>query len=230
MPKLCIALDLDSKDETLSLVRDVRCFDKELWLKIGLKAYLRDGVSLLEEIRALGEFKLFLDLKLYDIPNTMLDAVNEIAKLRVNMLTIHASSGIEAMKLLSAQSRARDNFPLILAVSALTSFDTQGFELIYNAPLANHARKMAMLADSSGIDGVVCSCFEVSEIKAYTNPNFLTLTPGIRPFNESSNDQKRVADLEMAKRVGSDFIVIGRPIYRAKEPLGVVEKILENLT
>lgn len=229
MMRLCVALDLESKQEILALVARLKDYEKCIWLKIGLRAFVRDGITLIEEIHKIGQFQIFLDLKLYDIPNTMLDTFSEIAKLHIDMLTIHASSGSEAMKLLSKYAKSIPNPPLLMAVTALTSFDTEGFGQIYNANLTSHARKMAMLADESGMDGVVCSCFEVQNIKSSTHKGFLVLTPGIRPFGEGSDDQKRVSNLTEAKAAGSDFIVIGRPIYKDKNPSAVVGKILKNL-
>ncbi|MFC3868171.1 orotidine-5'-phosphate decarboxylase [Helicobacter equorum] len=228
-PKLCVALDLPTRESNLILAQSLKIHSSNLWLKVGLRSFVRDGKEFLEELRNIGDFKLFLDLKLYDIPNTMLDTLNEIHKLSIDMLTIHASSGAKAMKALTRYKQETPNAPLILAVTALTSFDEETFTQIYNAPILNHARNMAVLAYTSGCDGVVCSCFESKTIKEATQKSFLTLTPGIRPFGEESSDQKRVADLAFAKEAGSDFIVVGRPIYKAQDPKGVVTKILESL-
>lgn len=225
--KLCIALDLPNKQDNLALVKSLAHLDSMLWLKVGLRSFLRDGRGLISCIKEIGNFKLFLDLKLYDIPNTMCDAFSEISSLGINMLTIHASSGLEAMQALAKQKNKSS--PLILAVTALTSFDDEGFMRVYNAKVDSHALHLAKLAYNGGVDGVVCSCFEVENIKAHTHKNFITLTPGIRPFGEGSGDQKRVADIAMAKRVGSDFIVVGRPIYQSSDPKGMVERILESI-
>ena len=228
-PKLCVALDLPTKESNLTLAQSLKIHSKNLWLKVGLRSFVRDGKEFLKELRNIGDFKLFLDLKLYDIPNTMLDTLDEIHKLGIDMLTIHASSGVKVMKALAQYKQETPNAPLILAVTALTSFDEETFTQIYNAPILNHARNMAVLAYTSGCDGVVCSCFESKAIKEATHESFLTLTPGIRPFGEESSDQKRVADLAFAKEAKSDFIVVGRPIYKAQDPKGVVTKILESL-
>ena len=228
-PKLCVALDRESRESNLALVRLLKSHSAHLWLKVGLRSFVRDGKEFLEDLRRIGDFRLFLDLKLYDIPNTMLDTMREIHALGVDMLTIHASSGAQAMRALARYRETNPTAPRILAVTALTSFGQEDFGQIYNAPILNHARNMAVLAYESGCDGVVCSCFETQSIKAATSKSFIALTPGIRPFGEESSDQKRVADLALAKRVGSDFIVVGRPIYRAQDPRGVVERILEIL-
>ncbi|HIV49708.1 orotidine-5'-phosphate decarboxylase [uncultured Helicobacter sp.] len=228
-PKLCVALDRENRESNLALVQSLKSYSTHLWLKIGLRSFVRDGKEFLEELRGIGDFKLFLDLKLYDIPNTMLDAMREIHALGVDMITIHASSGVNAMRALAHYRQENPTAPRILAVTALTSFGEEDFGQIYNAPILNHARKMAVLAYENGCDGVVCSCFETQSIKAATHRDFIALTPGIRPFGEENSDQKRVADLAFAKRVGSDFIVVGRPIYKAQDPKGVVAKILESL-
>ncbi len=223
--QLCVALDLPSKEENLRLLRELRGLP--LWIKVGLRSFIRDGREFLEEITGIDEhFRLFLDLKLYDIPNTMGDALEEITKLNVGILTLHASSGAEAMKECSSRLSKVKNRPLLFAVSALTSFSEEGFREVYNASLESKALDMAMSAAQNGIDGVVCSVFESARIKSFIAPNFLTLTPGIRPFGEPSNDQKRVANITEAKQAMSDFIVVGRPIYQNKNPREVVEKIL----
>ena len=116
-----------------------------------------------------------------------------------------------------------------MAVTALTSFDKQGFQEIYNAELESQVLDFAKMAKECGVNGVVCSCVESLAIKEQNGSNFLTLTPGIRPFGEDSNDQKRVATLEIAKQAKSDFIVVGRPIYKAQNPSEIVKRILQNL-
>lgn len=121
------------------------------------------------------------------------------------------------------------NPPIVLAVTALTSFDNESFEAIYNKSITHKVVDFAKDTYESGLHGVVCSVYESQIIKAHTSENFLTLTPGIRPFGEGANDQERVADLAKAKDEKSDFIVVGRPIYHNNDPLGVVKKILENI-
>lgn len=228
--KLVIALDMPTHNKNLRLIECLSSLEaqqkRNIWLKVGLRSFIRDGIKIIESIKKYQTFNIFLDLKLYDIPNTMLDSLKEISKLDIDMITIHASSGKEAMKAL-AEYKKTNKSPLILAVSALTSFDEATFSQIYNAPLKNHTKKLATLAYECGLDGIVCSCNEVEMIKAYTEKKFIALTPAIRPFSENSFDQKRVADIAMAKAVGSDFIVIGRPIYQAKDPLTTTKKILE---
>jgi orotidine-5'-phosphate decarboxylase len=226
--KLCIALDLPSKEENLQLAKDISGISRDIWLKVGFRSYIRDGKEFVKELQELG-FKLFLDLKLYDIPNTMADAAEEIAKIGVDMFNIHASSGRVAMKTVMQRLAKYEKRPLVLAVTALTSFDEKTFEEIYEAPIALKANEFAKMSYEEGLDGVVCSAYESLDIKEITNDNFITLTPGIRPFREESGDQKRVADIKFAKNAKVDFIVVGRPIYKAESPKEVVEKIIERL-
>ena len=225
--KLCVALDLPSKEENLALIRQLK--SEDVWLKVGLRSFIRDGKPLLEEMKSINPaFKIFLDLKIHDIPNTMADAAESMVSLGVDMFNVHASSGKKAMKMVMDRVNAMERKPIVLAVTALTSFDSPSFEAIYHTPIAQKAVDFAKDAYESGIHGVVCSVFESLDIKANTSSSFLTLTPGIRPFGESSNDQERVADLALAKEQRSDFIVVGRPIYHNSDPLGVVRRILEH--
>ncbi len=225
--ELCIALDLPSKEKNIELAQKLR--EYPLWLKVGLRSFIRDGKEFIKELKSLGEFKIFLDLKLYDIPNTMADAAEEIAKVGVEMFNVHASAGKEAMSGVMQRLQLVPKRPLVLAVTALTSFDEKQFRTIYNDTIEHKVKQFAKEAYEARLDGVVCSAFESSLIKQITNTDFLTLAPGIRPFGESSDDQKRVADLQLAKQNQVDIVVVGRPIYQAPDPKAVVEKILTKL-
>lgn len=227
--KLCVALDKQSQKENLDLIRKVKGLD--IWLKVGLRSYIRDGKDFLDKIRQIDSgFKIFLDLKIYDIPNTVADAAESMADLGVDMFNVHASAGEVALKAVMERLKAYKNPPLVLAVTALTSFDEDGFRKIYGENIAKKADEFAKTSFKSGINGVVCSVYESEQIKKATSEDFLTLTPGIRPFGEDEGDQKRVANLQMAKSKKSDFIVVGRPIYQNHDPRGVCEKILENFS
>ena len=227
--KLCVSLDLSSAKENLELVKQIIDFD--VWLKVGLRSYIRDGKKFLEDLKAINpNFKIFLDLKLYDIPNTMADAAFEIANFGlVDMFNVHASAGKEAMRTVVERISNIPNKPLILAVTALTSFDNDSFKAIYNENISTKATQFAKDSFESGIDGVVCSAFESLDIKNNTSKDFITLCPGIRPFGEDSGDQKRVADITYSKENLVDFIVVGRPIYKSDNPKKVVEEILKNI-
>ncbi|WP_169752981.1 orotidine-5'-phosphate decarboxylase [Campylobacter mucosalis] len=224
--KLCVALDMASRDENLALAKSLLGLD--LWLKVGLRAYLRDGAEFVNELKNLG-FKIFLDLKIHDIPNTTADAAQVIANLNVDMINIHASAGWRAMSEVMARLNALPRRPLVLGVSALTSFSDDEFRAVYNDSIKNVVRKFSVSAYGAGLDGMVCSVFESKMIKDTTSAKFITLTPGIRPFGESTDDQSRVANLNTAKENLSDFIVVGRPIYKAQNPRLMAEKILASI-
>ncbi len=225
--KLCVALDLATKEECLRLAKELKGLD--LWLKVGLRAYLRDGFKFIEELKKNDEYKIFLDLKIHDIPNTMADACEEISKLGVDMINIHASAGKAAMQEVMSRLNRFNKRPLVLAVSALTSFDEENFYSIYKQNIDEAVIHFSKMSYQNGLDGIVCSVFESKKIKEHTNSNFLTLTPGIRPFGEASDDQKRVANLTMARENLSDYIVVGRPIYKNENPRAVCEKILDKI-
>ncbi|EIX6260786.1 orotidine-5'-phosphate decarboxylase [Campylobacter coli] len=225
--KLCVALDLATKEECLRLAKELKGLD--LWLKVGLRAYLRDGFKFIEELKKIDEYKIFLDLKIHDIPNTMADACEEISKLGVDMINIHASAGKVAMQEVMSRLNRFNKRPLVLAVSALTSFDEENFYSIYKQNIDEAVIHFSKMSYQNGLDGMVCSVFESKKIKEHTNSNFLTLTPGIRPFGEASDDQKRVANLTMARENLSDYIVVGRPIYKNENPRAVCEKILDKI-
>ncbi len=226
--ELCVALDLPSKEENIKLAEELKDFD--IWLKVGFRSFIRDGREFIEDLKSLNHtFKIFLDLKLYDIPNTMADAAEEMAKLEIDMFNIHASAGKKGMQSVMERLEKFKKRPLVLAVTALTSFDYHTFKEIYGDDIEEKAKEFALQSYQAGLDGVVCSVFESSLIKHETDRSFLTLTPGIRPFGESGDDQKRVADLETAKQEMVDIIVVGRPIYKAEKPAEAAKKILEAL-
>lgn len=225
--KLCVALDMAKKDECLTLAKELKGLD--LWLKVGLRAYLRDGAKFIEELKSISDFKIFLDLKIYDIPNTMADACEVVSRVGADMINIHASAGVVAMQTVMDRLNALPSRPLVLAVSALTSFDESGFEAVYNSSIKKGVVNMSQMAYASGLDGMVCSVYESLAIKEATSREFLTLTPGIRPFGEDNADQKRVADIATAVQNQADFIVVGRPIYKANSPKEITQRILEHI-
>ena len=226
--KLCIGLDNPTKEENLNLAKEIQEYSKDIWLKVGFRSFIRDSKEFIKELKNMG-YNIFLDLKLYDIPNTMADAAEEIAKLNIDMFNVHATAGKRAMKEVMERISKYPNRPLVLAVTALTSFSNEEFREIYGEDIDKKAIKFAKDAYESGLDGVVCSVWESLKIKENTSKDFITLTPGIRPFGESPGDQKRVANLNEAKKNLADFIVVGRPIYKAKNPKEVVEKILKEI-
>ena len=228
--ELCVALDLPSAKENLALAESLKGYN--IWMKVGFRAYIRDGKAFIEDLKVINpNFKIFLDLKLYDIPNTMADAAEEIAKLGVDMFNIHASAGSVAMRTvmerLTIHEKQYGKRPLVLAVTALTSFDEMNFKTVYEKSIDEKAEQFAKMSYENGLDGVVCSTFESRAIKNATSETFLTLCPGIRPFGEDAGDQQRVATLELASKEGVDYPVIGRPIYKDSDPQAKVEEILK---
>ncbi len=226
--ELVVALDLPQHDANLELARKIGRYP--LWFKVGFRSYIRDGKALLKALKEINpDAKIFLDLKLYDIPNTMADAAEEIAALGVEMFNVHASAGKAAMQAVMQRLESFEKRPLVLAVTALTSFDDESFRAIYGAPIEQKASAFAVDAFESGLDGVVCSAFESAAIKEATNDRFITLTPGIRPFGEAAGDQTRVADIALAKAQQVDYIVVGRPAYKDPDPAAKVAAILEAI-
>jgi len=226
--KLCIALDNPSKEANLQLAEEIKEYANKLWLKVGFRSYIRDGGEFIKKLKLMG-YNVFLDLKLYDIPNTMADAAEEIAKLGVDMFNVHASAGDRALKTVMQRLENYEKRPLVLAVTALTSFSDDEFKKIYGKGIEEKAKEFAKLSYKAGLDGVVCSAFESKIIKNITDKKFITLTPGIRPFGEDAGDQQRVADIDLAKKEMVDFIVVGRPIYKDKNPKEKVKKILTKI-
>lgn len=319
--KLCVALDLPTRKENLALVQNLAHLADKIWLKVGLRTYLRDGASFLQELKKIGDFRIFLDLKIYDIPNTTADAIEVCARLGVDMINLHASAGKEAMLAVVNRLAKLKTRPLIIGVSVLTSFDERGWSEIYGRDVTKSAVDMSVMAHECGLDGVVCSAHEslmikravcanladfdtnlarrkaikhskqsefepkisadfknlphldadfsgdfsqmaqissanlereiyqktqnldtnqaneiskfnanfTAQISPNLSANFLTICPGIRPFDSAKNDQKRVADLNFAKEQKCDFIVVGRPIYMANNPSQICEKILAQI-
>jgi orotidine-5'-phosphate decarboxylase len=227
--ELCVALDLPSMEENLALAKALKLHN--VWMKVGFRTYIRDGKPFIEALKKINpDFKIFLDLKLYDIPNTMADAAEEIAKIGVDMFNIHASAGCVAMKTVMQRLSSYENRPLVLAVTALTSFDEENFQEVYEKGINDKAEQFAKMSYENGLDGVVCSAFESRAIKNATEDSFLTLCPGIRPFGEDAGDQQRVATLELAAKEGVDYPVIGRPIYKDENPTQKVEDILKTIS
>ena len=213
---------------------------QNLYLKIGLRSFIRDGAQFVRDLQKLN-FRIFLDLKLYDIPNTMMDSLREIADLGVDIVTIHASVGRVAMSEIAKFAHNTKDSPLIFAVTALTSFDNGGFSEIYNCDIEKGVANLARIATECKIDGIVCSPFESAFVKE--NFNLLTLTPAIRPvrsdfgadfaldlpLESKKDDQNRSATLSFALKQKSDFLVIGRPIYTHEKPELLTKNILQKI-
>lgn len=222
-PKLLVALDFDSQGKCLALVEKLK--PEYCRLKIGKEMFTRFGPALVEQVQALG-FEVFLDLKFHDIPNTVAKAVAAAADLGVWMVNVHASGG-ERMLMAAKEAIAQyEKPPKLIAVTVLTSMDESDLAGtgIAEAP-AEQALRLARLAKQVGLDGVVCSAQEVAKVKSACGSSFLCITPGIRLKDSAADDQRRIMTPDEAIGNGSDYLVVGRPITKAEEPLVVAEQI-----
>ena len=223
-PKIIVALDFPSRDPALALVDQLD--PKKCRLKVGKELFTRSGPQLVEALQGRG-FEVFLDLKFHDIPNTTSAAVAAAADLGVWMVNVHASGG---EKMMTACRERLEPFgadkPLLIAVTVLTSMTEQDLAGIGipNSPEAQVSR-LAKLARNSGLDGVVCSAQEAPRLKKEQGAEFQLITPGIRPLTADKGDQQRIMTPTDALKAGSDYLVIGRPITQAADPLAALEAI-----
>lgn len=224
--RIIIALDVGTAEKALSLVNQLENADI---FKVGLKLFTAEGPRLIRDIQSLGK-RIFLDLKLHDIPNTVAGAVEMALNHGVHMLTLHASGGKDMMSRAveaAAQSQAR---PLLLAVTILTSLKDEELRTIGMVSSAlDQVLRLAALAQEAGVDGIVCSPQEIDVIRQEFGPDLLIVTPGIRPLWASPDDQKRIMTPAQAVEKGADYLVIGRPILEARSPSETFQKIYEEL-
>jgi len=223
--KLIVALDVNNAGQARHLV-DI-LYPKVKIFKVGLRLYTAYGPKIIQDIRKTGA-SAFLDLKFNDIPNTMTGAVEEALKNKAAMLTVHTLSGPTALKEVSRVVKGTRT--KILGVTILTSICPHFLrDLKIQRTLSEEALYLARMAKRCGLDGVVCSVHEAQQIRKACGKNFIIVTPGVRPSGTQKNDQKRIATPEEARKAGADFIVVGRPIIEAKDPLRAAEEILSAL-
>lgn len=229
--KIIVALDVDTREQALSLIRQL---ERAEIFKVGLKLFSAEGPSLLRELKALRK-KIFLDLKLHDIPNTVAEAVKVAVRHGVYMLTLHSSGGREMMERASdsaaeeAEKEGREK-PFLLAVTILTSLkDEQLKEIGMEANTFKQVLKLTSLAKEAGVEGIVCSPQEIEIVKKEFGRDFLVVAPGIRPSWAAAHDQKRILTPTLAIQKGADYLVIGRPIIEADSPQKAFLKIVEEL-
>ncbi|QVK21815.1 orotidine-5'-phosphate decarboxylase [Mycoplasmatota bacterium] len=228
MNNVIIACDFENRKVLTDFLKQFE--GKSPYLKIGMELFYGEGPDIVREIKDLG-FKVFLDLKLHDIPNTVRKAMRNCAKLGVDIVNLHAAGTIEMMKAakLGLEEGCEGERPLLIAVTQLTSTseEVMNKELLINETLENTVKKYALNAKEAGLDGVVCSPLEAKMIHETCGNDFITVTPGIRLASNSKDDQVRVTTPELAKELGSDFIVVGRSITASENPLDSYEYICE---
>ena len=214
--QLILALDLPARGEALEMLDLLG--DSVDWVKIGLQLFTAHGPEFVREVADRG-YRIFLDLKLHDIPNTVAKAVQSIARLPVDLLTIHASGGSEMVAWADRARREHAPALTLLAVTVLTSMDAAQLKSInVSAGMERQVRDLAGLSLEAGAQGLVCSSLELAPLRAAFGPGPLIVTPGIRPAGAAADEQKRIMTPGQAAAAGSDFIVVGRPILKADDP------------
>lgn len=221
-----IALDFKSAEETYAFLD--RFGDEKPFVKIGMELYYAEGPSIVREIKKRGH-KIFLDLKLHDIPNTVEKAMRVLSSLEVDMCNLHAAGTSRMMRAaLKGLTREDGTRPLLIAVTQLTSTDEDALknELLIGDTMENTVKSYAVNARNAGLDGVVCSPLEAGKVHEFCGNGFLTVTPGVRFPEGEQGDQKRIATPERARELGSDYIVVGRPVTAASDPVKAYERCL----
>ena len=219
-----IACDFPSAEQTLAFLD--RFTGRKPFVKIGMQLFYAAGPDIVRQIKARGH-KIFLDLKLHDIPNTVRRAMAVLSNLDVDLVNLHAAGTSEMMKAaLEGLTRPDGTRPLLIAVTQLTSTNQEALEqeLLIEKPIDEVVMSYAENAKKAGLDGVVCSPLEAEKVHARCGESFLTVTPGVRFADGDRGDQKRVMTPEQAKEIGSDYIVVGRPITQAQNPAAAYER------
>ncbi|WP_177921333.1 orotidine-5'-phosphate decarboxylase [uncultured Eubacterium sp.] len=219
-----IACDFASADDTFKFLD--KFTEEKPFVKIGMELFYAEGPSIVREIKRRGH-KIFLDLKLHDIPNTVKKSMAVLSKLDVDMTNLHAAGTIDMMKAaLEGLTREDGTRPILIAVTQLTSTSEERMqkELLINASINDTIVKYAKNAKEAGLDGVVCSPLEAGMVKQACSKDFITVTPGVRFADGEVGDQVRVTTPEKAREIGSDYIVVGRPITQADDPVAAYRR------
>ena len=219
-----IACDFDSAEKTFAFLD--RFTGRKPFVKIGMELYYAEGPSIVREIKKRGH-KIFLDLKLHDIPNTVKKSMAVLSRLDVDMTNLHAAGTVRMMEAaIEGLTRPDGTRPLLIAVTQLTSTDQESMEkdLLIKENIADVVMHYAHNAKVAGLDGVVCSPLEAGKVHETCGAGFLTVTPGVRFADGDVGDQKRVMTPAEAKKIGSDYIVVGRPITAAEDPVAAYER------
>ena len=223
-----IACDFSSKDEVMNFLDKFQ--GKKPFVKIGMELFYAEGPQIVKEIKARGH-KIFLDLKLHDIPNTVKKSMAVLSRLDVDMCNLHAA-GTSAMMEAAIEGLTREDGtrPLLIAVTQLTSTSQERMEsdLLINEPIDKVVMHYALCAKDAGLDGVVCSPLEAQKVHETCGAEFFTVTPGVRFADGEIGDQVRVMTPAQAKEIGSDYIVVGRPITAAQDPVAAYERCCDE--
>lgn len=225
-----IACDFASAEQTMTFLDKFEGEERKPFLKIGMELYYAEGNAIVREIKRRGH-KIFLDLKLHDIPNTVRKAMKVLSALDVDMVNVHAAGTVEMMRAAKeGLTREDGSRPLLIAVTQLTSTSEQTMqeELLINATIGDTIIKYAQNAKVAGLDGVVCSPLESSIVKEACGNEFMTITPGIRFAESAADDQVRITSPARARQLGSDYIVVGRPITAAEDPVAAYRKCVNE--
>ncbi|MBE6619464.1 MAG: orotidine-5'-phosphate decarboxylase [Ruminococcaceae bacterium] len=223
-----IACDFDSAEKTFAFLD--KFTGRKPFVKIGMELYYAEGPSIVKEIKKRGH-KIFLDLKLHDIPNTVKKSMAVLSRLDVDMTNLHAGGTIRMMEAaIEGLTREDGSRPMLIAVTQLTSTDQSAMEndLLIKAPIDEVVMHYAHNAKVAGLDGVVCSPLEAGKVHERCGKDFVTVTPGVRFTDGDVGDQKRVMTPAQAKEIGSDYIVVGRPITAAEDPVAAYERCVKE--
>lgn len=223
-----IACDFPGREQTLNFLD--KFTDCKPFVKIGMELFYAEGPEMVREIKRRGH-RIFLDLKLHDIPNTVKKAMRVLSNLDVDIVNLHAAGTVRMMEAaLEGLTREDGTRPLLIAVTQLTSTDQESMEkdLLISKPMDEVVMHYAMNAKKAGLDGVVCSPLEAGKVHEVCGKNFLTVTPGVRFADGDAGDQKRVMTPAEAAKIGSDFIVVGRPITAADDPVAAYERCVRE--
>lgn len=225
-----VACDFSSADAVFSFLDKFENEKRKPFVKIGMELYYAEGPSIVKEIKKRGH-KIFLDLKLHDIPNTVKKAMSVLSSLDVDMTNLHAAGTVEMMKAaLEGLTKEDGTRPILIAVTQLTSTSEERMqkELLINASINDTIVKYAQNTKTAGLDGVVCSPLEAGMVKDSCGKGFITVTPGVRFADGDKGDQVRITTPARAKEIGSDYIVVGRPITQAEDPVAAYRRCVEE--
>lgn len=230
MKDVIVACDFSGSKEVLDFLDRFAGCERKPFVKIGMELFYAAGPQIVRDIKARGH-KIFLDLKLHDIPNTVRKTMKVLSSLDVDMTNVHAAGTVEMMHAaLEGLTREDGTRPLLIAVTQLTSTSEERMreDLLIERPIAEVISHYALNAKMAGLDGVVCSPLEAAEVKSSCGPEFMTVTPGIRFADAAADDQVRITTPLKARDMGSDYIVVGRPITAAQDPVAAYQRCVNE--